>query len=273
MYLKYMHKNIIGEKLDLKNPKGFNAKLQWLKLYDRKPEYCRMVDKYEVKKYVAQKIGEEFLIPTLGIYNRFEEIDFDALPNEFVLKCTHDSGSVVICRDKATFDMKAAKKKLKKKMRTNLFWHGREWVYKGVKPRIIAEKYMQDGEDKDLKDYKFYCFGGVSKFLYISQGLSDYSTARVSYVSLDWEKEPFHRSDFATFEELPSKPVSFDEMIEFCKILSQDIPFLRVDFYEINRKLYFGEMTFFPGAGFTALEPAEWEAELGEWITLPEKKV
>ena len=272
LYLKCMYGAMIGRKLNLDNPKTFNEKLQWLKLYNRKPEYSKLVDKYDVKFYISKLIGEEYVIPTLGIYDSFDDIDFDALPNQFVLKCTHDSGSTVICRDKATFDFGKARTKLTRKFKSNLFWHGREWPYKDVKPRIIAEQYMESDGDKDLTDYKFYCFNGEPKFLYISHGLSDHSTAHISYVSLDWKKQPFKRNDFADFDELPPKPVNFDKMVELCGILSANIPFLRVDFYEINGCVYFSELTFFPGSGFTAFEPQEWDEKIGEWIDLPSVK-
>lgn len=269
-YLKYMHKVLVGKKLNLKDPKTFNEKLNWLKLYNRKPEYCLFVDKYEVKKYIADTIGEQYIIPTLGIYDSFEEIDFDALPDQFVLKCTHDSGSVVICRDKSTFDKEKAREKLTKKFKSNLYWHGREWPYKNLKPRIIAEKYMEQKGSDDLVDYKFYCFSGEPKLLYVSVGLSNHETARIGFVSLDWEIMEMKRTDFKGLDELPEKPATFDKMVELSRILSKDIPFLRADFYEINGELYFGEMTFFPGAGFTKLEPAEWDLKLGSWIKLPE---
>jgi len=270
-YINYMYKVAFGKKPNLEAPKTFNEKLQWLKLYNRKPEYCDLVDKYEVKKYIAEIIGEQYVIPTLGVWDSFDDIDFDALPDRFVLKCTHDSGSVVLCRDKATFDVEKAREKLTRKLKSNLFWHGREWPYKDLKPRIIAEQYMENGTDKDLNDYKFYCFNGEPKFLYVSQGLSDHATAHISYVSMDWEKQPFKRNDFADFAELPPKPLNFEQMMELAKTLSANIPFLRVDFYDINGKLYFGELTFFPGAGFTAFDPPEWDEKIGAWITLPPK--
>ena len=267
-YIKTMYYAKMGKKLDLKDPKTVSEKLQWLKLYDRKPEYTTMVDKYAAKSYVAERIGEEYIIPTLGVWDSFDEIDFDSLPEQFVLKCTHDSGGLVICRDKSKLDKEVTQRKIEKSLKANYFWNGREWPYKNVKPRIIAEKYMEDGGNPDLKDYKFYCFGGEPKFLYISHGLSNHATAHINFISLDWEKMPFRRTDFAEFDILPPKPKNFDLMIEFCKKLSADIPFLRVDFYDINEKLYFGELTFFPGSGFTILEPKEWDLKLGQWIDL-----
>ena len=267
-YIKYMYRAVVGKKLDLKNPKTFNEKLQWLKIYNRDPQYCELVDKVEVKKYIADAIGDEYVIPTLGVWNKFDDIDFEALPEQFVLKCTHDSGSTVICRDKATFDVEKAKAKLERKLGMNLFWHGREWPYKNLKPRIIAEKYMEQAGEKDLTDYKFFCFNGDPKFLYVSVGLSNHETAQIGYVDLNWQKMPFKRMDFADLTVLPPKPVNLDKMIERATQLSAVSPFLRVDFYEINGRLYFGELTFFPGSGFTVFEPEEWDRTFGEWVDL-----
>ena len=270
VYLKLRYRQLLGEKLNLHNPRTFTEKLQWLKLHDRKMEYIKLVDKYDVREHIAEVLGEEFLIPCLGLWERIDDIDFEALPASFVLKGTHDSGSVIICRDKSSFDIEDAKKKLSMSLKRNLFWQGREWPYKSLKPRIIAEKFMQTSDDQDLIDYKFFCFNGEPKFLYISQGLSDHRTAHISYASFDWKKEPFYRNDFPQFEELPQKPQTFDEMVKFSKILAKDYPFIRVDFYEINGCLYFGELTFYPGAGFTKFYPEEWNEKLGSWITLPD---
>ncbi len=269
LYLKIQYRFRMGKKLNLNSPKTFNEKLQWLKLYDRKPEYSRYVDKYDAKEVVADKLGSEYIISTIGVWDSVDEIDFEALPNEFVLKCTHDSGSVVICRDKSTFDFNSAKEKLRKKLKTNLFWQGREWPYKNVKPRIIVEQYLSELSDDKLIDYKFFCFNGEPRYLYISQGLDDHETARISYAFLDWQMAPFRRTDFASFDVLPSKPVNFHTMIEMSRTLSKDIPFLRVDFYNLNGKIYFGEMTFFPGAGYTRFQPSEWDEKIGELLNLP----
>lgn len=271
-YLCKRYKIRMKKDLDLENPKTFNEKLQWLKLYDRKPIYTTMVDKYEVKKYVADIIGEEHIIPTIGVWDKFEDIDFDSLPNQFVLKCTHDSGGLAICRDKSKFDIKKARNKINKSLKRNYYWANREWPYKDVKPRIIAEKYMEDQNAKvGLTDYKFYCFNGEPKFLYISSGLEDHSTAHISFVTLDWNFAPFRRNDYAPFDELPPKPQKFDEMLEYCKKLSIGHPFLRVDLYQINNTVYFSELTFSPCSGMMPFEPAEWDLEVGELIKLPEK--
>ncbi len=267
-YLKLMYRIRIGKKLNLKNPQTFNEKLQWLKLYDRKWEYTMMVDKCEVKEYIADKIGKEYIIPTLGVWNSFDEIDFDKLPNQFVLKCTHDSGGLVICRDKKNLDMTATRKKIEKSRKSNFYWVGREWPYKNVKPRIIAEQYMEDSNDHELRDYKVYCFNGKAKFLYLSKGLENHATARINYVNLDWTPAEFRRSDYKEFEELPPKPEHLDNIIKLAEKLAQNHNFIRADFYEINKKVYFGELTFFPGNGFTPFTSNEDDLRMGQMLDL-----
>ena len=273
LYLKIKYRLTMKKKLNLKNPQTFNEKLQCLKLYNRNPEYTKMVDKYEVRRYIADTIGEEYLIPLLGVWDSPDDIDFDSLPNQFVLKCNHNSGlGMCICKDKSKLDIEKVKKDLKKGLKQNYFVLGREWPYKGVKPRIIAEKFMADEDnlsDGDgLIDYKFYCFNGVPGYAYVSQNLDDHKRASISYITLDWEQAPFKRSDYASFKELPRKPQNLDKMLKLAEVLSKNISFLRVDFYEINGKIYFGELTFFPGGGFTELSPEEWDYRLGEMIKL-----
>jgi len=267
-YLKTIYHFAVGKKLDLNNPTSFNEKLQWLKIHDRNPLYTTMVDKHNVKDYVAKKIGAEYIIPTLGVWNSFDEIDFDSLPDRFVLKCTHDSGGLVICRNKQELNKEQARKKINKSLKKNFYWIGREWAYKNVQPKIIAEQYMEDKNNSSMIDYKFYCFNGEPKFLYVSQGLENHSTARISYVTLDWEIAPYKRTDYSNFEKLPPKPKTFEKMLEFSKILSNGIPFSRIDFYEINGNLYFGEITFFPGSGLSPFEPEEWDKKIGDWLIL-----
>lgn len=271
-FLKLRYRTFFHKKLNLKDPKTFNEKLQWIKLYDRKPEYIEMVDKLAVKDYVAQRLGEEYIVPTLGAWDRVEDIDFDALPEQFVLKCNHDSGSVVICRDRKSFDFAKAKEKLQRKLASDLFWYGREWPYKNVKPCIMAEAYMEDENQKaGLTDYKFYCFDGEPKFLYVSKGLENHATASISFLHMDWTMAPFRRMDYAPLDAAPEKPKHYDQMVEFARQLSRGIPFLRVDFYEIHGKLYFSELTFFPSSGFTPFVPEEWDEIIGGWFTLPDK--
>lgn len=272
-YLKLRYNCIMGKKLNLDNPVTYNEKLQWLKLYDRKPEYTKMVDKYEAKKYVADIIGEEYIIPTLGVWDNVNDIDFDTLPNQFVLKCTHDSGGLVICKDKAELDIENSKNTLNHFLNRNFYSVHREWPYKDVKHRIIAEKYMEDESGKDLKDYKFFCFNGEPKLLYISEGLSDHSTAKISFADMDYNIAEFKRNDFKPFNELPKKPINFEKMKELAKVLSKDRAFIRVDFYEINKKIFFGELTFFPCSGYLPFDPEKYDKVLGDWITLPNKTI
>ena len=268
-YLKYMYWSHFGKKLDLKAPKTFNEKLQWLKLYYRDPDQIKLVDKYDVKSYIADTIGEEYIIPTLGIYDSFDEIDFDALPEQFVLKCTHDSGSTVICLDKASFDVEAARKKLTGKLRTNLFWHGREWPYKNVKPRIIAEKYITfDGDVPE--DYKFFCFNGVAKCFKVDY--DRFKDHRANYYTPQGELMRFGEMVcLPDFDRDVRLPKNREKMIALAEKLSQGHPFLRVDFYELGDEIYFGELTFYPASGFGPFVPEEWDERLGEWIKLPPK--
>ena len=270
-FLRKRFKARFGRDLDLENPKTFNEKLQWLKLYNRKPEYTRMVDKYEAKRYVAEKIGEEYIIPTLGVWDRFEDIDFDSLPNQFVLKCTHDSGGLVICRDKNSLDFKKARKKIEKSLKHDFYMRGREWPYKNVKPRIIAETYMQDEKTGELPDYKFFCFNGVPKALFIAteRNVSG-SETKFDFFDMDFNHIDV-RNGHPNADVPPSKPMCFDKMRELAEKLSANIPHLRVDFYEVNGKVYFGELTFSHWSGFVPFEPEQWDHIFGSWLTLPNK--
>ncbi|MBO5868922.1 MAG: glycosyl transferase [Oscillospiraceae bacterium] len=275
LYLKLLFRAKMDKKLDLKDPKTFNEKLQWLKLHDRKPEYTRMVDKYEAKQYVAERIGEEYIIPTLGVWDSFDEIDFDSLPDQFVLKCTHDSGGLVICRDKSKLDKAAARKKIERSLKTNYYLSGREWPYKNVKPRIIAEVYMEDeNEAQGLTDYKFFCFNGEPRIIYVSQGLEDHSTASISFYDLDGKEMPFHRSDFSPIQGKMTLPANFAEMTSTAQVLAQqvDCPFLRVDLYSVKGQMFFSEITFSPCSGMLPFTSVEWEEKLGEWIKLPKSE-
>ncbi|MCQ2354285.1 MAG: glycosyl transferase [Clostridia bacterium] len=270
-YLKLMFHARTGKKLNLKDPRTFGEKQQWLKLHDRNPEYITLVDKFEVKKYVAGKLGEEHVIPNLGVWDKFDDIDFDSLPDQFVLKCTHDSGGLVVCKDKSALDMKAAKEKIERSLARNYFWSGREWPYKDVKPRIIAEKFMSDSgvaDNEGLTDYKFYCFNGEPKFLYISRGLEHHPTARISFLTLDWNFAPYERSDFKPFEELPEKPSRFDDMIEMSRKLAEGKRFVRVDLYQIGNEVFFSELTFFPCGGMMPFRNPEHDKEIGEMLHL-----
>jgi hypothetical protein len=272
-YISKQFKVKLGRKMDWENPQSFNEKLQWLKIYDRKPIYTNMVDKYAVKQYVADKIGNEFIIPTLGVWDKFDDIDFKTLPSKFVLKCTHDSGGLLICKDKAKLDIKASRKIINKSLQNDYYLrNSREWPYKDVPHRIIAEQFMTDDkyqtEDKGLVDYKFYCFNGVPRFLYVAMGLSDHKTAQIGFLNMDWELENFGRVDFKPLSDIPSKPSRFDEMAEIAEILSRNIPFLRVDLYEINGRIYFGELTFTPCGGLMPFEPIDADYMVGEMLDI-----
>ncbi len=267
LYIKIIYRLIMGVKCNLKNPITYNEKLQWLKLHDRKSEYEKMVDKYEVRDYIAKTIGEEYLIPCYGVYNSFEEIDFSELPEQFVLKCTHDSGSVEICKDKAHFDFEGAKDRLTSAMRKNYYNTYREWPYKNVKPRIIAEKFVVDEFSNDLKDYKIMCFNGVAKCAFTCTGRFSEEGLRVTFFDDQWKELPFTRK-YPRAENLIEKPIYFDEMKKIAEKVSCNMPFIRVDFYEVNGQLFIGELTLFPGSGLETFEPSEWDGILGNWIKL-----
>jgi hypothetical protein len=267
--LKLIYKSVFGEKLDLQNPQTFNEKLQWLKLYNRRPEYTQMVDKYKAKEYVASIIGEEYIIPTLGVWDKFEDIDFDALPNQFVLKCTHGSGDVVICKDKGTFDFATARKKLTKSLKTNYYRISREWPYKNVPRKIIAEQYMED-EDGGLKDYKVYCFNGEARILMIAsdrfsqkQTKFDYFDCNYNWLDLEWGNP---RSTTP-----PTKPSQFETIMSLAEKISHALIHARIDFYIVGNKIYFGEITFFDGGGFSVFTSREWDKRMGEYLQLPSK--
>ena len=267
-YLKMVYKLFFGKKLDLNNPTTYNQKLQWLKINDRNPLYTTLVDKYEAKKYVAGIIGDNHIIPTLGVWERFEDIDFDSLPNEFVLKCTHDSGCVVICKDKKTFDYKAAKKKITKALSVDYFYLGREWPYKNVKHRIIAEKYMVDESSYELKDYKFFCFNGEVKAMFIASDRNiPNEETKFDFYDPDFNLLPFTNGHPNSKKEM-KKPESFELMKSFAQTLSKGLKHVRVDFYCINKTIYFGEITFYHWSGFVPFKPDEWDNIFGEWLDL-----
>ena len=268
--LKIQYKNRFYKDLDLKNPQTFNEKLQWLKLFNRNPEYIKLVDKYEVKEIVRKIIGDDYIIPTLGVWNSFDEINFDELPKQFVLKTTHSGGNtgVVICKDKSVFDIKSANAKITSSLRTNTFLQGREWPYKYVLPRIIAEKYLEDSKCKDLRDYKFMCFNGQVKCLFVCTGRnSEVGGLCVTFFDRDWNIMDFERDH--PHSKMPiAKPSSYESMIKLAEQLSKNIPFVRVDFYEVEGRPYFGELTFFPGSGMEKFQPEIWDYKLGSWLNI-----
>lgn len=272
MYVSLMYRLYMKRSLRWNSINTFNEKLQWLKLYDRKTEYTSMVDKYEAKRYVAELIGEEYIIPTLAVYNSVEEIDFDALPNQFVLKCTHDSGGVVICADKSTFDKEAALKKLRKLIKRRYYWQSREWPYKNVPQKIIAEQYMIDESGYELKDYKFFCFNGEVKVLKVD--FDRFTEHRANYFDCEGKLLPFGEVVCPPdFNKTLTIPPCFDKMLRVAERLSHKIPFVRVDLYNINGSIYFGEITFYPASGWGPFIPDSWDCILGSWIELPKTKI
>ena len=272
-FLSRRYRASLKRDINLNDPKTYNEKLQWLKLYNQKPEYTGMVDKYAVKEYVAKKIGEEYIIPTLGVWDKFEDINFDLLPDQFVLKCTHDSGGLVICKDKSRLDKHKAKNKIEKSLKRDFYITGREWPYKNVQRRIIAEKYMEDRETAELRDYKFFCFNGEAKALFVA---TDRQTpgeeVKFDFFDMNYQHIAV-RNGHENAKIPPQKPTQFDLMKELAGKLSQGIPHVRVDFYEVNGKVYFGEMTFFHFSGLVPFDPQEWDYTFGSWIELPTEKI
>ena len=268
-YLRIFYRLSMNKKLDLSNPQTFNEKLQWLKLHDHRPEYTMMVDKYKVRKYIADKLGEKYLIPLLGVWDNPDEIDFDVLPNQFVLKCNHNSGlGMCICKDKESLDINRIKKNLKKGFKQNYYKYGREWPYKSVSRKIIAEKYMIDESGEELKDYKIHCFNGEPKFILVcSERFSD-SGLKENFYDIDWNllnmRRPGHSNTIYPIE----KPECLNEMLVLAKKLSKNMTFVRIDFYVINKHIYFGEITFYPATGMENFEPVDWDYRLGSLIDL-----
>lgn len=269
LYLKIMFRLKMGYRLDLNTPKTFNEKLQWLKLYNRKSEYTKMVDKYEAKKIAERILGKEYVIPTLGVWDRFEDIDFSTLPDRFVLKTTNGGGGggVVICRGKNNLDKLSAAEHLNISLRTSIYKHLKEWPYKNVKPRILAEEYKVD-ESGELRDYKFYCFNGEPKvFLVASERFSGHRTY-FDYFDMDGNHLPFTQGGMNN-PTTPMLPPTFEEMKQAAKKLSQGIPHVRIDLYSVDDKVYFGEFTFFDSSGFEKFTPNEWDEIFGSWMNLP----
>lgn len=247
-------------------PKRFNEKLQWLKLHcnDSKRKY--LVDKYEVKNFVKNVIGEQYIIPAYGVWDKFDDIDFDKLPNQFVLKCTHDSGGVVICKDKKTFDIKAARKKINHHLKKNYYMSHREYGYQFVSPRILAEKYMEDESGWQLKDYKVFCFHGEPKFIEVDY--DRYTSHKLNVYDLNWNFVDFYMTSPNDINVNIPKPQKLDELLTLCRKLSKDETFVRVDFYSIKDALFFGELTYYPGAGCIDFHPDKYDLILGEMLKL-----
>jgi hypothetical protein len=259
--------------MNWKNPTRFREKLNWLKLYDRDPKYNVLVDKYEVKKYYEDTIGGEYVIPTIDIWDNADDIVFENLPNEFVIKCTHDSGSTIVCKDKNKLDICKAKKMLGKHMNRNLYYLNREWPYKNVKSRIICEPLLKNRDNSPLNDYKIFCFNGEPKIVYVTFGRGKDEKLTINYYDLNWNKLNIRHINYSNYEGEFIPPKSFSVMLELARKLSKGIPFVRTDFYDVNGKIYVGEMTFYPdgGWGFHKSTPKQTDIELGDMIQLPAK--
>lgn len=269
LWVQFKYYSHFRKPLNLKNPKTFNEKLQWLKLYYQKDSHTQMVDKYGMKGYVSEKVGSEHVIPLLGVWDRVEDIDFDSLPEKFVLKTTHDCAGLVICTDKAKLDVEKAKQRLQKALNNNYYIRYREWPYKNVKPRVIAEKYMVDESGTQLKDYKIFCFDGEPYCVQVD--FDRFNGHKKNLYSLDWELQEFSFNYPAHPEVRIEKPDTLEQMLEIAKVLSEGEPYVRVDFYSVEHKPYVGEITFFPASGYGKFVPEKYDRIFGDLIKLPEK--
>lgn len=272
VYLKIQYRTRMNKRLNLENPQTFNEKLQWLKLHDRRPEYTMMVDKYRVREFIGRKLGEEYLIPLIAVWDDPEEIDFDMLPDRFVLKCNHNSGlGMCICKDKSELDVKKVKAELRRGLRQDYYKTGREWPYKDVPRKIICEQYMEDAETGELRDYKFMCFSGRVECCFVCSERNTDKGLHVTFYDRKWNKIPFERR-YPNAEYQIKMPKNYLQMIEFAEKLSEGIPFLRVDFYEVDGTIYFGEMTFYPGSGYEEFTPSNWDKFYGDMLVLPNEQ-
>ncbi len=272
-HIELYYEYSMGKKLDLENPQTFNEKLNWLKLYDHNPLYTTLVDKYAVKPWVAERIGEQYIIPTIGVWERFDDIDFDSLPKSFVLKTTHGGGNVgvVVCSDKETLDKEAARNKLEHSLKISGYEKHREWPYKNVKRRIIAEELLVDPNNDSLIDYKVHVFNGIPKFVLVCKGRENKSTMTDDFFDTNWNLMKCNRPGHRNSEKPIPKPEKLLEMLELAKKLANNIPFVRVDFYLVNNQIFFGEMTFFPAGGVKPFIPESWDSVFGSWLQLPSK--
>lgn len=267
VYLSICYRRIFGKWLDWNNPSTYNEKIQWLKIHNRKEVFTKMADKIEAKNYVSERIGEQYVIPTLGKWDSFDEINFNELPEKFVLKCNHDSGGVIICENKIKLNKKEIKKSINKKLKKNFYYLSREWPYKNITPHIFAEPFLES-EEEDLYDYKFFCFNGEVKYILVCSERNSNTGLKETFFDTDWNKCDFGREAHPSSNKEISPPANLKKMIELSNILSKELPFLRVDFYEVQGKVLFGELTFFPAMGWGKFSPNEFDAKLGELLDL-----
>lgn len=268
IYLRILFRLSVGYPLELESPRTYNAKLQWLKLYYRKNLMIRMVDKFKAKEFITEVVGCRYVVKSYGVWDHFDDIDLSKLPDSFVLKTTHDQGGVCIVRDKSEFDIESIRKSFERRLKKNHFWLSREWPYKNVKPRIMAEELLIDDNQSDLADYKFYCFDGKPKVMYIAQGRQE-GHCTFDFFDVNFNKLDIKRPNYPNTEGDISKPKLWDEMIEVSQKLSEGLPHLRVDFYISNDRLFVGELTFFQGGGMMPFEPEAWDYIMGDYIILP----
>lgn len=277
-YLKLIYWLRMGRRLNLQEPRGFNEKLQWLKLRDRNPRYIRLVDKVLAKQEVADVLGSQSIVPTLGVWDDASDIDFSRLPNQFVLKTNHNSGGVIVCRDKDALDIEHSVVWMNRRLQRSYYWSGREWPYRDVRPLVFAEKYLsndppsagnsQRDRPSTIVDYKFFCFHGEPRFLNVQQDMHDHHKARFAFLNIDWTFAGFDRLEYAKYEELPPRPKRLEEMLESARLLAVDIPFVRVDFFEYGDQVLFSEMTFFPTSGMIPFTSRRADREIGDWLDL-----
>lgn len=260
------------KRLNVNDISTFNEKLQWLKLYDRKPEYTTMVDKYKVREYISKTLGDQYLIPLLGVWDNSDDINFDTLPDKFVLKCNHNSGlGMCICKDKNSLDINKVKKELRRGLKQDYYLTGREWPYKNVQRKIIAEQFMKSDEG-GLTDYKVHCFNGVPKLILVCKDRFTKTGLTEDFFDVEWNHLDIKRPKQNNSSTPIAKPNELDEILKLSAKLSKNIPFLRTDFYIIEGKVYFSELTFYPASGFEKFEPEKWDEILGEWLVLPDKE-
>lgn len=266
MFAKISFRGMLGQRLHLDNPVTFNEKLQWLKVYDHQPEYSLWVDKLKAKKIVGDLIGEEYVVPYYGEWKHADEIEFDALPDKFVLKCNHDQGSVILVNDKTQLNREKTISILNRKLKHNAYYGTREYPYKNIEPKVFAEAYLGG----DIIDYKFYCFNGEPMFLYCGQGLTTDHSLKIDFYDLNWNLMPFYRTDYHRLG-LIEKPENLSTMIQISRQLSKNVPFVRIDLFEVKRKVYFSEFTLCPASGFMPFVPKEYDRIIGDWLELPQK--
>ena len=268
LYLSIRYRIVFKQRLDWQTPKTLSEKIQWLKVYGYRPEYTMMADKILVKDFVAAVIGDEYVIPTIGIWDSEKEIDFNNLPDKFVLKANHNSSGTIICTDKSKLDIEGVKKNLHRQLKQNYYIIGHETAYRDINRRILAEPYMHDEKTGELRDYKFFCFDGIVKSVLVTSNRTD--VLNLDYFDADFNHLPF-KQGYENSKKRLDRPVNFELMKNLASKLSAGIPFVRVDLYEINGKVYFGEMTFYHYNGFAPFDPPAWDEIYGSWMTLPER--